>query len=269
MFDLGDPVPLSVSVFDASGNPANATSVALTITRPDGTTTTATVTNPQAGVYEATYTPVDIGRHLVRWVATGLNASAFTDVFDVRPAASVALFSLSDARAILKLSSTTNDEELRTFVDATTYVVEERVGPIIPRSVTETLRLRGRRFALSHPPIVSLDNIQPVLIGAWPESVDDLVFDPITGLVERTDRGGFSNDYYTVTYTAGLNGLVPPHFALAARIILKDLWAVERGSGTTRPGSGGNDVVTMLDGYIIPTRAAQLLEGSQVVDGIA
>src|SRR4029078_8544822 len=143
MFDLGDVVPLRVEIRDTAGALANAGSVAVTVTAPDETSTTPSVGNTSTGVYTATYTPTQIGRHRVRWVATGVNASAFTDVFDVRSGSSIQLFSLTDARAFLHLSKTTNDEELRGWIEAATAAVEAVVGPVVPRTIVENVRASG------------------------------------------------------------------------------------------------------------------------------
>lgn len=81
--DLGDVVALSVQIRDTGGAPANAGDVTLTVVLPDATTTTPAVANPSTGVYTATYTPAAAGRYVARWVATGSNASAFTQDFEV------------------------------------------------------------------------------------------------------------------------------------------------------------------------------------------
>ena len=85
-YDLGDVAALSVAITDTTGAAANAGAVALTITLPDGTTTAPIVTNPATGSYTAAYTPTQSGRFGVRWVATGVNACAFTDTFTVAEA---------------------------------------------------------------------------------------------------------------------------------------------------------------------------------------
>ena len=58
--DLGDVVPLAVTVKDSSGTAANTTTVSCTITLPDLTTTTTSVTNATTGSYTATYTPTPV-----------------------------------------------------------------------------------------------------------------------------------------------------------------------------------------------------------------
>ena len=82
-YDLGDPVALSVTVRDAAGALANAGAMTLTVTLPDGTTATPTISNPSTGTYTATYVPAVVGRFVARWVSTGANAAAYSEDFTV------------------------------------------------------------------------------------------------------------------------------------------------------------------------------------------
>ncbi|MBX6358141.1 MAG: hypothetical protein IRZ05_20120, partial [Micromonosporaceae bacterium] len=73
-WDLGDVVPLSVTVTSASGQPEDATAVHLTITLPDGSTVTqGPIASTSPGVYDYDYATMQAGVHRVRWVATGNN----------------------------------------------------------------------------------------------------------------------------------------------------------------------------------------------------
>ncbi|MEI6565953.1 MAG: hypothetical protein WCR20_04725, partial [Verrucomicrobiota bacterium] len=97
-YDQGDVVPLGISVTDSNGALANATTVTCTIYLPDGTSTSGTVTNASTGLYNCDYTPAQVGRYTVRWVATGTNASAFQDLFIVRDFSDIGIISLDDAK---------------------------------------------------------------------------------------------------------------------------------------------------------------------------
>src|SRR5690349_18484312 len=107
-YDISDSVPIAWDVLDASGNPANAGAVTLTVTKPDGTEDTPAVTNPPAttGQYRVTYVPTVEGRYTWRAVTTTPN-TAYQDVFDVRESTSPGLVSLADAKAQLKITTTT------------------------------------------------------------------------------------------------------------------------------------------------------------------
>ena len=94
VYDLGDVVALGITITDANGNPANATAVTATITAPDGTSSTPTLSNTSAGLYDLSYTPTQVGRYTVKWVAIGVNASAYADEFSVRDINEMGIVSL-------------------------------------------------------------------------------------------------------------------------------------------------------------------------------
>lgn len=266
MYDLGDPVGLAVSITDSSGNPADAGAVTATVTLPDGTTATPTVNHPGVGQYTATYTPTVIGRHNVRWVATGANASAFNDVFDVRAGLSTSLLSLADARKALNIddSDTSQDEEIRDYLEAITDVIEGYTDAIVDRTVVEQVSSYGSMLTLSTLPVKSITSINNVQTSGWSQQLADLVVDPTTGIIRRLSRGTFGGEVYTVTYVAGRGNIVPPALALAARIILKNVWAPQRGRGR------GENTDEMVPAYLIPYRAMSLIRKHRIrVGGIA
>ncbi len=271
-FDLGSVVPLSVTVTDASGTAANAGSVVLTITLPDQTTETPSVSNPSTGTYTAEYTPTQAGRHIARWVATGANASAYTEVFDVRPAAIVGVISLTDAKNHLNMSLTItkNDAELRDHIEAATRVVEFYVGPVGVREVTEVVS-GGGSLILSRTPAISLTSVDPVHTGGLSYAVSDLDLDGATGIVRHLLGWRFVGPL-RVVYQAG-RAVVAANHQMAARIIVKHLWETQRG-GSRRPGMGGqsDDIVEQqlvsVMGFAVPRRAVELLQPDQTA-GIA
>src|SRR3954468_24475028 len=96
-YDIADSVPIAWDVRDAAGVLTNASTVALTVTLPDGTTVTPAVPAPSiAGEYRVTYIPALEGRYEWREVTTVPN-TAYQDVFVVRGTVSPALISLQDA----------------------------------------------------------------------------------------------------------------------------------------------------------------------------
>ena len=271
-FDLGSVVPLSVTVTDASGTAADAGSVVLTVTLPDQTTETPAVTNASTGTYSAEYTPTQAGRHIARWVATGANASAYTDVFDVTEAAVAGIISLRDAKKHLNMSLTltTNDDELRTHINSATKVVEYYVGPVAIRSVTQVVR-GGASVVLSRTPVISLTSVTAVYAGGPIYNVDDLDLDGETGIVRHLLGVPLVGPLRWV-YKVGRT-VVDANWQLSARIIVKHLWETQRG-GSRRPGMGGqsDDIVEQqlvsVMGFAVPRRAVELLQPDQTA-GIA
>jgi hypothetical protein len=68
--DIGDVYRISTTVTDTAGDLVNAATAVLTVTAPDGTTSTPAVTNPSAGTYHADVTIDAAGRWLWRWATT-------------------------------------------------------------------------------------------------------------------------------------------------------------------------------------------------------
>jgi hypothetical protein len=256
VWNFGGTIPLQITTYNAAGTAQNATAVVLTVTLPDGTTQTPSVTAAGSGVYTATGPATQAGRYTVVWTATGTNADKITDTYDVRPAASTAILSLTDARAALNFSKTTNDPELRDYIDSVTTLIENRIGPVIPRTVTETVT--GSQYLyLSQTPVTAVTSITGAQTGAVTILASNTLFDGNTGRVFLADRTGFYSDIYTVVYTAG-RGL-DPAIMQAARITLQHLWANQRGNAPSRdadaytaPFSLPNAAREYLDPYIMP-----------------
>lgn len=258
MIDLGDLYPLTITIRDADGNPADATEVVLTVTLPDGTDDAPAVEHPDTGRYQVDYPTVQAGRHVARWVATGTNAAAYVEAFDVREASPALLVSLADAKRHLHmdLTATSNDEELRSFIEAATGVVEDVVGPVVVRTVSEVHR-SGSLLALGHCPVVSLTSLVPVLAGGIGYAVDDVDLDPETGIVLRLDGGSFAGPL-RVTYQAGRR-VVPASIAQGGKEVIRHMWETQRGHSGARPGFGDEEFMQTGSGFTIPRRVYELL----------
>lgn len=258
-FDLGDLVPLTVTVKDAAGVATNASTVVLTVTLPDGTTVAPSVANPPAvtGVYVCDYATTVAGRHSARWVSAGPSA-AYLDAFDVRPADAPYIVSLRDAKAHLKITDTSTDEDLRSVIEAATGVIERHLNKaVVRRSFTEESWACGY-LGLDKLPLVSLTSVASI-DGTKTWDVSNLDVDP-GGIVTAASGASLSGPV-TVTYVAGM-AVIPSHFSLAAKIIIQHLWETQRPSGGTLrpnlPDSMGT-VNRSGMGFAIPNRALELL----------
>ncbi|MEU6098947.1 hypothetical protein [Streptomyces sp. NPDC047079] len=273
-FDLGDTARLTATCTDAGGTATNAAGVTLTITLPDNSTVTPAVTNPPAitGQYTCDYVTSQAGRHSVRWVFTS-PASAYTDVLDVRPAAPPLLFSLADAKKQLNVPTTTDDDELRTYVEATTTAVEYFTGPVVPRTVTEVTQGGTERMLLHTTPVLSVTSITGIEPWQLAIPVSALDVDADTGVLRRNDWLVFWPGPYRVVYQAGRSS-VSANIALAGKLILQHLWRTQYGASRGLTGIGGGDDFLATEqvpglGYAIPNRALQLLQGDRDMGGIA
>lgn len=263
-YDLGDPVDLVFQPVTPAGAAVNLASVALTVTKPDGTTDTPPVVNPPAstGQYRVRYGPSTAGRYLVRWVGTDpSNPQAFTDAFDVRDATPLLLFSLADARSILNVSTSTNDGKLRDLVESTTAAVEFLVGSVVRRVVVERYETRGAdTIVLRSAPVISVTSISRIYTGGPTYDVAHVDLDPDTGIVQNVNGRGFWGPL-RVTYVAG-RATLPAAIRDGARLILKHLWDVQNGlTGLPRLSEMSDRGTTVIAGlgYELPNRAVELL----------
>ena len=266
-FDVGDSVPIPVDVKDAAGVLVNASTAVLTVYLPDGTAATPTVPAPgTAGQYRVTYVPTQVGLHAWRFVTTTPN-TAYADVFQVRETVSPALLSLADAKSHLNITTTTNDDELREYIEAATKIVESYVGPIVRR--TYTRRACGWRceIPLPHTQITAITAVTLVRDGSTPITLSDLTIDTQAGVVSYKSGMRFPYGDMDFTYTVGRT-VVDPNWTLAAKHILKANWGSQLGNLPSIQGENPGYVVTG-DGYRVPFQAEALLQPDQVPAGFA
>jgi hypothetical protein len=270
-YDLGDVVPLGITITDSAGANANASAVTCTIILPDDTSSIGSVTNPTTGQYNCDFSPSQVGRHSVRWLATGTNAAAFTDDFVVRDYAEIGAVSLSEVKTHLNISATDTslDEELRLFMDAATDLAEGYLGIIIgQRTYTSELYDGGNEFLrIRNPKVLSIASVyenDQLLNSA------QYVMDP-TG--QRLYRIGSGTLYATNSYgywTAGMNnvkitytaGFTNPPAAVRQGVleIIRHLWQTQRGAMNVMGRNQTGDEMYPASTYSLPRRAMELLD---------
>ena len=257
MIDLGDLYPLTVDIADSDGNPANASAVTLTITLPDLTTASPSVSNPSTGRYQVDYATAQAGRHVARWVATGTNAATHAEVFNVAPASPGAIIGLGEAKKHLNMSltKTGDDEELREVIEGATSVVEDVVGPVVVRSFTDQDTEGGPFLVLDNAPAVSLTSVTAVLTGGTSYDVLGLDLDGEHGVIHRLDGGRFCGPL-RIVYIAG-RPIVPNNIIEGTKVIVGHAWDTQRGQ-LGRTGFGGDsDLVPTPSGFLVPRRAME------------
>lgn len=249
--DLGDVVSLSVEVRDPAGVLADAGAVACTVTAPDGSTSSPAVSSPSTGVYVASFAPALAGAHGVRWVATGANASSFSDGFTVLPS-SVPLLGLSDVKARLNATSSVNDEELRRVVVAATGRAEAEVGrALASRSVVQVIDLSDRPRPLAVVPTPALLSVSAVTLDG--AAVSDFEVAGSGQAVRRTGGGVWDG----LVSVSGVVGVAGGELAVAQQAVLElvaHLWE------TQRAPAGRNPQAPTGMGYALPNRVLEMLE---------
>lgn len=272
-YDLGATARLTAQCRDPAGTLTDATTAQLTITRPDGTTATPAVPNPPAvtGTYTVDYLTEQSGRHTLRWVFTG-PGHAYTDVLDVSLPQLPAILSLADAKDQINITSSTSDDEIRFWNNATTYAVEHFVGPVTVREVTEVHDVGVTdRLSLRRVPVLAAPDLVPVLDGGTAYAAADLDVDLATGIVRRKD-GGLLRGPLRATYPAGRR-FVAENITGAARLIFQHLWRTQRPARGGGLAGGGDDYSVTEPipglGYAIPNRAMQMLDPDDLPPGMA
>lgn len=257
--DLGDLYRLAFTLTDPDGVTVDADSMALTITLPDNTTTVIDpVTSVATGQYQHDYLTVQAGRHVAHWVGTGAHPGSNVDVFDVIEPDAPYLVSLAAAKKQLNITGTDLDDELRTYVEATTTVVDDLTGRLsVRRTITERNEIDGGVLVLKRSPVISLTSLATV-DGSYTWDVSQL-HPSEAGVVHVHSQFGWHRRHVTATYVAGLQ-VIPANMQLAAAIIIEHLWQTKRGSrGASLPGGLEDTMMPRGLGFAVPNRAIELL----------
>jgi len=270
-FDIGSQVPLGVTITDSNGNNANATTVVATITLPDGTTVTPSVTNSATGLYDTVYTPSQTGRHLVAWLATGSNASSYYDEFTVRDYTQLSIISLDEAKDHLNipLTTTNSDNELRRMIDAATSLAQSYTGNILGR-VTYTNEIYDGNvdnIRLHNPRAMSITSVYEngVLLTSADYSLEytgQRLWRITTGSLNEPNYYGIwapGSQNITISY---VSGFVNPDPAAKQGVleIVRHLWQTQRGSMNVISRNQNGDDFYSGATYSLPRRAMELLD---------
>lgn len=273
---LNSALTFSTNLYDKppsqGGVLVNAQMVTLTIIKPDGTSSTPTITNPPTltGVYGYTLaSATQYGRWVGVWSFTMVGGAigTYTQTFNVDVLDPGSILGLSDAKSHLNIpdDDTSNDDEILKWLYAITPVIEDMIGACVPRTVVE-YQDSARRLRLNVTPVLSITSIVPYLTAG---------FTYAPGLVKVTPDGrvmllsglSFLNGPFEVTYRVGRIP-IPANVIQAAKIILTHLWETQRGV-TGLPLQGGDDLALIPGlGFTIPNRALELLRPLDLGPGV-
>ena len=262
---VGDPVPLTFTLTNAAGQPVNAvaTQPVVTVTLPDKTTATPSVSNTGTGIYAAAYGSTQAGHHTVAWSCTDATyPGGDADEFDVWSLTSTNVLSRADAKGILSIapSNTTYDDLVDKVNGSITAWLEWYCGAIVPKTVVEELHAGGLSVQLSRPPVLGLITwvtvppglvntpatvaqanggpMFPVLTYGVAYPLSQLYFDPAKAIVRHTAGLPFYYGPYLWQYSAGM-AVIPQGIRYAASVTLRHLYGLERGgAGVAADGAG-------------------------------
>ena len=273
-YDLGDIAPLAFTNTDTTGAAADATAVTCTIYLPDGSTATGTVVHGATGKYTCNFTTTMVGRHAVKWQATGANPGSYPDEFGVRDFSKLGAVSLADVKRHINydLTDTTDDEEIRWFLDVANDLVEGHTGLVIGRQTfTDELYDGGQTYIkLRNPLAISITSVTEagVLLPATSYALDAsqqwLIRLTNNAMLSSLGFGTFVPGVQNikVTYVAGYID-TPPKLRHGVILAFAHLWETQRGTFNVVRGQTDNPV-DARSSYSLPHRVEELLDSDSL-----
>ena len=263
MIDTGQTYEATCAVRNAAGVLANATTVTLTVTAPDGTVTTPSVVNPPLvdGKYLCDVVLDQAGLWKFAWLTTAPGTST-VDYVNARDF--ISIISLAEAKAHLDMTATADDDELRNFLQAATELVESKVGPCVRRTVTERVTEGTCELVLRCHPVISVTSVTSVWPGGPSWTTADLLVDGDAGIVCQKSMWPFWYGPWDVVEVVG-RAVIPERFLHAAKEQLRHLWETQRGSSQAPP-LAGEETFTTAQGwsFSVPRRVLELLAADMV-----
>jgi uncharacterized phiE125 gp8 family phage protein len=248
---IGQTVPLAVFVYNDTVVPpvlATAT-VVITVTDPAGASTTPTVANPSTGSYTASFVTALAGRHTVR--ATGTSVAGVSGQntaeeweFDVA-AASSPLVSIDDVKEFLNFTTSDDDEELETFINAASDALERWCGRTFRRQTVTAETHDGSSstcgIQLRKAPAISVTSVSEIGVTL---TASDYALRTDSGVLVRLS-GSYTEGVWpdgilniSVTYVAGYAD-VPDDVSHACLLLIKHLWRTQRGGSPLARNADG------------------------------
>jgi hypothetical protein len=250
---LGQRATLNTIIRDEAGNPADST-VALTLTAPDGTVTTPTVNHDGTGLYSAAVTFDQAGDWLRVWNASGAIVAVDADQVHVI-AAALRIVGLAEVKEHGNITSSTYDRELLDFIGTAQQMIEDEVGATVPRTVTETIYANASTLLLGEGPVISVQQVTE-----YGNTVDPAAYilNTATSAVMRTDgRCWYGSTAYpvTVVYRVG-QAPIPEAIRWAGKELTIHLW---RSTQAQRGGRGRGEAAESAASFGLPNRVRDAL----------
>lgn len=260
MHEVGQTLVWTVVTRDATGTVVDPTAApTATITLPDATTASGTVTKTATGTYRVTAPSPHLGRYRMRATSTDAGTVVnlpWSDVADALPADPRLICSLADVRAAMNTPAAqrVSDDEVRGYIAAATLVVEDIVGPVLGATRTEVHDGGQRAILLFDYPTAAITSVSEdgVTLSASDYCLGD------GGILYRGSRPGAGRwslgaRNVSITYPVGGTS-VDPNVRLAAAELVAFWYGATQIAG--RPGlQSGGDVgggTFMSMGYAVP-----------------
>jgi hypothetical protein len=161
VYNVGDLVTITTTLTDLTGTPTNST-MALVVTKPDGTTTGPTITNPGTGLYAANVTADQAGTWLYTWTASVVLVKIDEGQFTVGSPAPLLYATSAELKARLNITDTARDAEIRDALEAASRDVEQDTGRVFYLATGTSARIynpRNRQFSTAEGMKLLIDDI--------------------------------------------------------------------------------------------------------------
>ena len=247
-YPFGQAVRISTGTITSDTGPTNPATLTLTVTLPDTTTVVfllAAFTADSTGLFHLDYLPTLPGAHFWRVVATGPNAAAEGSFqVDAAGAHFADPVSLDYIKNHLNMTGiTADDAELQTVVGAAVGVLEDIIGPVAARSITDTFNGGVSQIVLRTQPVLAVTSVSERLGLITYTDVADVPGTSYSTYGYQLDDNGIVTKHMsgwtvpffngtrnvTVTYTAGRTSL-SPKLQLAVAELTLHLWKTQQGS---------------------------------------
>ena len=266
-YEVGSQYRFAFTVKDDTGAGVdNPTTKSATVTLPDATQSSLTITGSGGGTgaFHADYTFAQEGLHTFSAVTTGPVAHR-TDYANAAIYRSI--IGLDEARAYIGETDTSMDDILRHVLMSLTEKVESIVGVCVQRRfVNERVPgLESQVVKLKHGPLPtesSIESITSVYPGGPSWVTADFIAYPDSATVELASQLPMWYGPWKATYTAG-RLVIPEGIQLALKEALFDFWANQRPFAVDSLEPGMTETAqweTALAGYDMPPHAKSLLE---------
>lgn len=263
--ELGSVIPFQFTVTDATGALVNASTISATVNLPDGTTVVRTPTNVGTGTYNLDEPATMVGTWWAVATTTSPNDVSPAQSFYVDATSETVTFvSLADAVEHLRVTNSSNHEQVRRHLIAATKAVEDYTGRKWRRTTITDERHDGGRTALilRASPVQSVtsvaENGTAVASGNWFLRSDApiVVRGSTTGPIDWAP--GEQN--IAVTYVAGPpGGLVPWAVRQGCLEWCRSMFEAQRGGGSLPEGAEFMDI-SVTSASAIPREVETLLQ---------
>lgn len=267
MSDLGDTLGFRADLYDKppdlGGALVNATTVTLTITKPDGTVITPSVTNPPTVTGKYVLDHVSLitdppGRWVGSWLFTLASGktSAYIETFDVGPTLITVDEAIAHLRGATDIRTADDLEQLQWLCFAASDAVERDLSrALTKRTVTELYSGGNGHVILRQDPVISITTV--VENGVTLTANDYVLDQPLLWRGSATTRSwwrpGFQN--ISITYLCGFNN--PPVIARKVALnAVQKMWQESQQSPHPMIDDLGESAVTVATGLLTPIELA-------------